>query len=81
MRKDTKKTIYNILLLTEYLENESRYGKPIPNARIWYWKDEIGNIGYLYAITEMEALDRLREAFTEVGCITWISEREFKKLN
>ncbi|WP_312399537.1 hypothetical protein [Chryseobacterium sp.] len=65
------------LVLSEDLEIKSRYGKPHVNSRFWFWKDELQNIGSLRANTEMEALERLREAFPDAGCITWISGKEY----
>ncbi|MGV0919745.1 hypothetical protein ACTS94_05060 [Empedobacter falsenii] len=69
------------LILTEELEKKSKYSfnKNIDYHR-WHWKDNKGNIGYLRAITEMEAIDRLREAFPEVGSITWISQKNYNEL-
>ncbi|WP_145859083.1 hypothetical protein [Pedobacter suwonensis] len=66
-----------MLFINKELEIKSRYSLPSKNARKWFWKDDCNSIGFLYAITEMEALDRLREAFNEAGSITWISEKEF----
>lgn len=58
---------------------KSRYGKPSHLACTWYWAERIelqrtGKIGTIQAISEMEALDRLREAFPEIKAITWISK-------
>lgn len=69
--------IYDI---TPEMESQSKFGVPHDNAFIWFWaeidketKEYIGNKGTLHAITEMEALDRLREAFPDIGVIKWVS--------
>lgn len=69
------------LIINQELEQKSKWSF---NENIdyynWYWKDDKGNVGYLRAITEMEALDRLREAFPEAGTITWINIKIFNDL-
>lgn len=67
-------------IIVDSMGRESRYGMPHENARFWYWKDDIGNKGYLRAITEMEALDRLDEASPQRGALVWISQKDYKKL-
>lgn len=67
-------------IIEDSMERESRYGIPHENARVWYWKDNLGNKGYLRAIGEMEALDRLDEAFSNRGALTWISDKDYKNL-
>lgn len=65
------------LVLDKTLESQSKYGEPYEKSRNWYFKDNLGNFGVLRASTEMEALDRLREAFEEVGSIKWITKTEY----
>ncbi|MGL5236332.1 MAG: hypothetical protein ACRC8Z_16545 [Empedobacter falsenii] len=68
----------NKLIITEELEQVSRFSfSEWSTYYNWYWKDDIDNIGFLRAVTEMEALDRLREAFPFAGTIRWISKEEF----
>ncbi len=62
------------------METQSRFRIPNKNARFWFWKDNLGNKGYLRAITEMEAIDRLDEAFPQRGALTWISQQEYKAI-
>ena len=68
------------LIINEAVEKKSRFGIPHENARLWYWKDNLQNKGYLRAISEMEALDRLDEAIQNRGRLTWISEKDYKNL-
>lgn len=68
------------LIINDAVEGKSRYGIPHEKSRFWYWKDDLGNKGYLRAITEMEALDRLDEAIQHRGKLTWISENDYKIL-
>jgi len=65
------------------LEEKSEYGVPHESARFWYWAEDEGRLfgyketgvyGSLRASTEMEALDRLREAFPIINAIHWISQ-------
>lgn len=65
------------LVLDKTLESKSKYGEPYEKSRDWYFKDDLGNFGTLRANGEMEALERLREAFDEVGAIKWISKTEY----
>ncbi|WP_073000225.1 hypothetical protein [Epilithonimonas mollis] len=65
------------LVITAELEKKGKHGTPSDKALFWFWKDEIGNIGFLRAITEMEALDRLRDCFPEAGRITWITSSNY----
>ena len=67
-------------IIIDSMERESRYGIPHENARFWYWKDDLSNKGYLRAIGEMEALDRLDEAFPQRGALIWISKEDYKNL-
>lgn len=67
------------LILTKELEEKSKFGIPNQNL-VWYWKDDLGNVGSLKGTTEMEALDRLREAFEEVGRIQWITKDKYQEM-
>ncbi len=75
-----KTTELTKLIITEELEKKSIFGVPHIKSYYWYWVDDRGNIGFLSAITEMEALDRLREAFEEVGAIKWITHSKYEEL-
>ena len=70
--------------LTKSQEKKSKFGPPSKLSRKWMWqeldektKKPTGNYGSINAITEMEALDRLREAFETIGLIRWISKSEY----
>lgn len=50
------------------------YGEPHPEASTWFWREVKGCLaGAIRGSTEMEALDRLREAFPAAGAIEWQS--------
>lgn len=71
----------NILIITKEIEKSLRFPySEFATYYNWYWKDNQGNIGYLREYTEMGAIQRLREAFPEVGSITWISKNEYELL-
>lgn len=52
------------------------YGEPHEMASTWHWAEtangaETGVTGTIMGSTEMEALDRLRLDFPDVGAIKW----------
>ena len=62
------------LVLTPEMEARSKFGPPSERAWCWCWqgislpdRTPTGQHGELYANTEAEALDRLREAFPGLG--------------
>lgn len=68
------------------LEAKSKYGVPHPSSFVWYWAEnegrlfnyaETGVYGSLRALTEMEALDRLREAFPQVKALGWVYKSHY----
>lgn len=71
---------YSVLNITSEMESNSRYGNPYELARYWYWKDDKNHVGFLRAVTEMEAIDRLREMHEDAGKITWISVEKYTKI-
>ncbi|SFJ49028.1 hypothetical protein SAMN03159338_1543 [Sphingomonas sp. NFR04] len=60
-------------IAAQILGRESKlYGEPHPDAQTWFWREiDGGSAGAIRGSTEMEALDRLREAFPEAGAIEW----------
>ena len=49
------------------------YGEPHPRAATWFWKETEGTAaGAIRGSTEMEALDRLREAYPDIGAMEWV---------
>jgi len=73
--------IYDI---TPEMESQSKFGISHKNSGIWFWaeidretKEYTGNKGTLHAIKEIEALDRLREAFPDIGAIKWINSKVY----
>lgn len=62
-------------LFNEIDYNNSRYGKPSATI-IWCWENDT-QFGSVIAITEMEAIDRIRERFDEVETIRWTKYKNF----
>lgn len=67
------------------MEQKSIYGIPHENSKLRFWAEvdqtgkRTGNAGNLRASTEIEALDRLREAYPEIGRIEWIRPEEYEQ--
>jgi hypothetical protein len=64
----------------------SEYGPPYHQAHTWLFEEYTGSItagnltptgvtGEIKASTEMEALDRIREAWPDVGAIRWTGRK------
>lgn len=74
-------------VVTPAREAQSRWGTVSRGGYAWFWQQLPTNAavlagavpaqGMLRAVTETEAIDRLREAFPEAGPFTWIKRRDF----
>lgn len=66
-------------ILTKDIDDKSKYQSKSPNRYVWYWKETSDRniFGHLLAVTEMEAIDRLREAFPDVKGIAWLTKANY----
>lgn len=74
-------------MLTPAQEAKTRHGLVTKRVYAWCWEQTADNPavvagaapaqGMLRAITEAEAIERLREHFTEAGPFKWINRRDF----
>lgn len=65
---------------TDEVQSNSKYKVLSDNSRKWYFMDNSNNVGFVMAVTEMEAIDRVRDSFKEVLTIKWIGEKIYNDI-
>lgn len=74
-------------VLTPSVEATTRFGRVTKGGYAWFWQQTADNAavvagaparqGMVRANSETEAIDRLREHFTDVGAFNWIKRRDY----